>query len=331
MKSSADKTMQAYLVHKPGGPERLEPTELPIPSCAPGTVLIRIRAFGLNRSEWFTRRGDSPGVRFPRVLGIECVGEIADPGDTDFRAGQTVAAMMGGMGRDFDGSYAEFTVVPRNSVFALDTDLPWHHLGALPEMLQTTHGSLYTALEIERSTNLLVRGGTSSIGFAAIAIGRAAGLTVSATTRSAAKKDALIAGGAEHVLIDNGSIVEQAQRLYPAGFDRVLELIGTTTLRDSLRATRRGGIVCMTGILGGEWVLPEFHPMGDIPTAVALTSYSGNASDITESQLQRYVELVENGDLALQAGPVFSFDKLRDAHDLMDRNAANGKIVVVMD
>ena len=197
--------MQAYLIHKPGGPEQLELTRLSIPKCSPGTVLIRIRAFGLNRSEWFTRRGDSPGVRFPRVLGIECVGEIADPGDTDLRSGQTVAAMMGGMGRDFDGSYAEFTVVPRGNVFALDTRLPWHQLGALPEMLQTTHGSLHTALEIERANNLLVRGGgTSSIGFAAIAIGRAAGLSVSATTRAAAKKDALLAAGAEHVLIDEG-------------------------------------------------------------------------------------------------------------------------------
>ena len=323
--------MQAYLIHQSGGPEQLELTEIPMPSCSPGNVLIRVRAFGLNRSEWFTRRGDSPGVRFPRVLGIECVGEIADLGDTDLRSGQTVAAMMGGMGRDFDGSYAKFTVVPRNNVFALETDLPSHRLGALPEMLQTTHGLPHTALEIERANNLLVRGGTSSIGFAAIAIGRAAGLTVSATTRSAAKKDALIAAGAEHVLLDEGTIVEQAHRLYPSGFDRVLELIGTTTLRDSLQATRRGGIVCMTGILGGEWVLPEFRPMGDIPTAVGLTSYSGDASDITQSQLQGYVELVESGDLALQAGPVFSFDKLRDAHALMDSNTANGKIVVMMD
>lgn len=323
--------MQAWIINTPGGPDQLERIELPIPTLSSGWVLIRVRAIGLNRSEWFTRRGDSPGVRFPRVLGIECVGEIADPGDTDLKLGQTVAAMMGGMGREFDGSYAEFTAVPLSNVFALDTDLPWNLLGALPEMLQTTHGSLHTALEIERADNLLVRGGTSSIGFAAIAFGRAAGLAVSATTRSATKKDALIAAGAEHVLIDDGTIIDQAHRLYPDGFDRVLELIGTTTLLDSLRATRRGGIVCMTGILGGEWVLPNFHPMGDIPTAVALTSYSGNASDISQSELQGYVRLVESGDLVLQTGPVFSFDKLRDAHVLMDKNTANGKIVVVVD
>ena len=265
------------------------------------------------------------------MLGIECVGEVADPCDTDLQVGQTVAAMMGGMGRDFDGSYAEFTVVPRANVFDLDTNLPWAVLGALPEMLQTTHGSLHSALDINRATNLLVRGGTSSIGFAAIALARAAGLSVCATTRSAAKQDQLRSAGAEHVLIDDGAIAEQAHQLYPSGFDRVLELIGTTTLLDSLRATRPGGIVCMTGILGGEWVLPDFHPMGDIPTAVALTAYSGGASDISQSQLQQYVSLVESGDLTLQTGPVFSFDKLTDAHALMDDNTANGKIVVVVD
>ncbi len=323
--------MQAYLIHKAGGPDELVRTEIPVPNCASSSVLIRVRAFGLNRSEWFTRRGDSPRVRFPRVLGIECVGEVADPCDTDLQVGQTVAAMMGGMGRDFDGSYAEFTVVPRANVFDLDTNLPWAVLGALPEMLQTTHGSLHSALDINRATNLLVRGGTSSIGFAAIALARAAGLSVCATTRSAAKQDQLRSAGAEHVLIDDGAIAEQAHQLYPSGFDRVLELIGTTTLLDSLRATRPGGIVCMPGILGGEWVLPDFHPMGDIPTAVALTAYSGGASDISQSQLQQYVSLVESGDLTLQTGPVFSFDKLTDAHALMDDNTANGKIVVVVD
>jgi len=324
-------TMHAYLIHQPGGPEQLVRTEIPIPNCSPGGVVIRIRAFGLNRSEWFTRRGDSPGVSFPRVLGIECVGEIANPGDTDLTRGQTVAAMMGGMGREFDGSYAEYTAVPRSNVFPISTQLPWHMLGALPEMMQTTHGSLYSALDIERADNILVRGGTSSIGFAAIALSRAAGLTVTATTRTAAKQDELIAAGATHVLIDEGSVVEEAHRLYPAGFDRVLELIGTTTLRDSLRATRRGGMVCMTGILGGEWMLPDFYPMGDIPTAVGLTSYSGNASDISQSELQRYVALVEAGDLTLKAGPVFSFEKLCEAHALMDKNTANGKIVVTVD
>ena len=321
-------TMRAYVIEAPGGPQQLELREVPRPSLRDAWVLIRIRAFGLNRSEWFTRRGESPSVRFPRVLGIECMGEVVAAPGCNLAVGQRVAAMMGGMGRQFDGSYAEYVLVPQKNVFPLQTQLAWKLLGALPEMLQTVHGSLYTGLEVERAKNLLVRGATSSIGFAAISMARAAGLEVTATTRSAAKVEELKAGGATHVIVDDGAIARGARAIYPDGFDRVLELIGTTTLLDSLQVARRGGIVCMTGILGGQWSLPAFHPMGDVPTGVKLTSYSGEASDISRAQLQRYVSLVESGELALKLGPSFGFEMLRDAHIMMDENRANGKIVV---
>lgn len=320
--------MRAYVIEEPGGAEQFQLRELPTPTARPGWVVIRIRAFGLNRSEWFTRRGDSPSVKFPRVLGIECVGEVADPSDSDLAQGQTVAAIMGGLGRDFDGSYAEYTVVPREIVFPLDTKLPWTNLAALPEMLQTVHGSLHVGLEVERAKNLLVRGATSSIGFATMAMARRSGLEVTATTRSAGKEQALKDAGATHVLVDDGRICDAARQLKPEGFDRVLELIGATTLKDSLKAARTGGIVCMTGILGGAWVLPEFEPMGDIPTGVKLTSYAGGALDITREQLQQYVSWVEAGELEIRRGPVMPFELLVEAHQLMDANRASGKIVI---
>ena len=320
--------MRAYVISEPGGPDRLELTSVSDPEPRQGWVLIRNRAFGLNRSEWFTRRGDSPSVAFPRVLGIECVGEVVEAPGGDLNPGQKVAAMMGGMGRQFDGSYAEFVLVPRENVFPLQTELSWPLLAALPEMLQTVHGSLYTGLEIDRAQSLLVRGATSSIGFATMALAKSAGLEITATSRSEAKFDELLGAGATHVVVDNGSISEAIRTIYPEGIDRALELIGTTTLLDSLKATRRGGIVCMTGILGGQWVLSEFEPMGDVPTGVKLTSYSGEASDISAEQLQRYVSLVESGELSLKTGPTFGFDQLQEAHALMDSNRANGKIVI---
>lgn len=320
--------MRAYVISEPGGPERLELKVVETPTARSGCVLIRNRAFGLNRSEWFTRRGDSPSVSFPRILGIECVGEVIDAPDDELEPGQIVAAMMGGMGRQFDGSYAEFVLVPRANVFPLETELDWGVLGALPEMLQTVHGSLYTGLEIDRAHTLLVRGATSSIGFATIALAKSAGLEIAATTRNPKKSDELVAAGATHVVVDNGSISESIREIYPDGIDRVLELVGTKTLLDSLRATRRCGIVCMTGILGGKWTLSDFHPMGDVPTGVKLTSYSGEASDISAEELQHYVSLVESGGLILKTGPRFKFDQLRDAHELMDSNLANGKIVI---
>jgi len=252
-----------------------------------------------------------------------------DPGGLAAKPGSTVAAIMGGMGRQFDGSYAEYTLVPHECVFSLQTKLPWEKLAALPEMLQTTHGSLYTALEIDRAKSLLIRGGTSSIGMAALALAKKAGLRVGTTTRDPKKVAKLKAAGADEVWIDEGVLAEQITTSTVRSYDRVLELVGTTTLLDSLRCVGRGGIVCMTGMLGGAWVLDRFHPMGDVPTAVKLTSYSGEAADMTPAQLQNYVDLVETEKLAVKTGPIFKFEELIQAHTLMDENRAGGKIVIL--
>lgn len=321
--------MRAYVIEEPGGAENFLLREVPIPDAVEGSVLIRIRAFGLNRSEWFTRRGDSPSVKFPRVLGIECVGEVVDAPGSELEKGQRVAAMMGGMGREYDGSYAEYTLVPREHVFPLNTTLDWPTLGALPEMLQTTDGSLYVGLEIDRAKTLLIRGGTSSVGLTALAMAKRAGLEVATTTRSAKKEATLREAGADHVIVDAGSIAGPTREIFEGGVDRVLELIGTTSLLDSMQCVRPGGVVCMTGILGGEWELAAFRPMEHIPTGVKLTSYSGGSGDITLERLQDYVSLVEKGALKLKLGPTFAFDDLVEAHRAMDANRANGKMVVV--
>jgi NADPH2:quinone reductase len=320
--------MKAWIIREPGGPEQFALEEIDTPKARSGWTLIRIRAFGLNRSEWFTRNGDSPNVRFPRVLGIECVGEVVDSGGLNLEPGTTVAAIMGGMGREFDGSYAEYTLVPHSCVFPIDTRLPWERLAALPEMLQTTHGSLYVGLEINRAESILIRGGTSSIGMAALALAKNAGLRVGTTTRNKSKVNELKEAGADEVLIDNGEIHKQIEENTFGLYDRVLELIGTTTLLDSLRCVGRGGIVCMTGILGGKWTLDDFHPMGDIPTAVKLTSYSGEATDLSNDQFQEYLRLIEVGKLVVETGPIYEFEELIQAHELMDANQAGGKIVV---
>lgn len=324
-------TMQAYVVEEAGGPEALVLKQLPVPKPRSGWVLIRTRAFGLNRAEHFTRRGLSPTVQFPRVLGIECVGEVVAAPGSDLKEGQRVAAMMGGMGRAYDGSYAEYTSVPRAQVFALDTQLGWAALGALPEMLQTVHGSLHTGLDIAHANNLLIRGGTSSVGLAALAVARTLGVAVTVTSRSRSREAMLKAAGAAHVLVDEGTLQERVRQVEPDGFDRVLELVGATTLADSLQCARPGGVVCMTGILGGSWTLEGFRPMEQIPNGVRLTAYSGNATDITPEQLQNYVSMVEQGTLSIHTGAVFRFDQLQEAHRVMDSGSAGGKLVVVVD
>jgi NADPH:quinone reductase-like Zn-dependent oxidoreductase len=176
--------MKAIRVHRPGPPEVLEIEERPVPTARPGWVRIRVRAFGLNRSELFTRQGHSPGVVFPRVLGIECAGTVDEAGGTDLQPGQTVAALMGEMGRAYDGGYAEYTLVPRERVLPLRTSLAWEVLAALPETWLTAWGSVVEAMAMASGQTLLVRGGTSSVGMAAASLATQRGVGGGAPPRA---------------------------------------------------------------------------------------------------------------------------------------------------
>jgi NADPH:quinone reductase-like Zn-dependent oxidoreductase len=325
-------TMRAAVCVRAGGPETLESRELPVPAVRDGWSLVQVQGAGLNRSELRTRQGHSPSVTFPRVLGIECVGIVAASTDPLLPEGTAVAAVMGEMGRAFDGGYAEYALLPNELLIPVTTTLPWDVLAALPETYLTARGAL-DALGVGPGGRgrLLIRGGTSSVGMAAASIASGYGIETAATTRRLARTGALTAAGADHAFVDDGgSLAASVRSVWPEGPDYVLDLVGASTAVDSLGLVRRGGTVCVAGSLSG-WVIPDFEPVAMIASGTKLTAFHSN--DIRgaagRAVLQGVIGEVEAGVYRPNVDRVFGLDEIVDAHRYMENNQATGKVVVL--
>jgi NADPH2:quinone reductase len=329
MSTALPDTMRAVVLRGPGGVDALEVQRVPVPVPTKGWVLIRVRAAGLNRSELHTRLGLAQGVTFPRVPGIEATGEVVACPGREFSIGQQVMTMMGGMGRTFDGGYAEFTCVPAGQLIAFRSELSWELLGAVPEMLQTAYGSLTTGLDAQPGQTLVVRGGTSSVGMAAAVLAKRMGLVVVSTTRSPAKVARLREIGVDHIILDDGEVAPQLRRILPAGADVALELVGAPTLRDTLGTLKVHGVACFTGMLSNSWVVEDFYPIDYLPQGVRLTAYTGNSADLPPQVLDEYLAAAALDPGLIPLDRVFPLDQIGAAHDYMEQNLATGKIVVV--
>jgi NADPH:quinone reductase-like Zn-dependent oxidoreductase len=325
-------TMRAAVCVRAGGPETLEIRELPVPAVRDGWSLVQVQGAGLNRSELRTRQGHSPSVTFPRVLGIECVGIVAASTDPLLPEGTAVAAVMGEMGRAFDGGYAEYTLLPNALLIPVTTTLPWDVLAALPETYLTARGAL-DALGVGPGAagRLLIRGGTSSVGMAAASIASGYGIETAATTRRRSRTGALTAAGADYALVDDGGPLGASVRsVWPEGPDYVLDLVGATTAADSLRLVRRGGTVCVAGSLSG-WVIPDFEPVAMIASGTKLTAFHSNdiRGGAGRAVLQGVISEVEAGVYRPNVDRVFGLDDIVAAHTYMENNQATGKVVVL--
>jgi NADPH:quinone reductase-like Zn-dependent oxidoreductase len=240
---------------------------------------------------------------------------------------------MGGLGRTRNGSYAEYVAAPATNVVAIDTALSWTDLATIPESYATAWSTLNGNLELQTDQTLVVRGATSALGQAAVNVASDLGATVIATTRRQDRAELLRSLGAKDVVVDNGEVAGAVRQLVPGGVDRVLDLVGNSVLRDSLRAVHPAGRVCQAGFLGGLAPLAQFLPIVDMPSGVQFSFFGSfelgtDAFPLSAIPLQHIVSKVERGDYAARPSRVFSFNEISEAHRVMERGEALGKLVV---
>ena len=308
--------------------EELKISEIPVPKVQPGWVLVKIHAAGLNHSEALLRMFEIENdyIRKPIVPGIECAGEIADSSDSFFSKGDKVIALMGGMGRSFNGSYAEYALLPIQNVFKIESYLDWVSLAAIPETYFTAYGSLTECLLLDANDTLLVRGATSTVGQAAIQLAKAMGAKVIAAPRKEKDFERLKAIGADECCVDDGNLAESMpSEMRP---NKVLELVGPATLQDSLRCVRRPGYVCNTGILGNVFTVEHFDPIKYIPNGVFLTGFFSNFP--TQEIISSMFELISEKHIKPLYAKVFGLDEIAEAHTLLEKGGAGGKIILKM-
>lgn len=323
--------MKAVVLEKVCLPEEMNIKEVQIPKIKNDHVLIKIFAFGLNHSELILRSSeiDNEYIKKPIIPGIECVGEVIDKSNSNFEIGDKVIALMGGLGRSFDGSYAEFVLVPIKNVFKIKTNLSWNELASIPETYFTAYGSLFDCLQLNKNDSLLIRGGTSALGIAAIKLAKAIGTKVIATSTKQENYDLLKSLGADIVILDNENIKSEMDKHCPDGVTKILELVGPKTLSESLTYLKYHGILCDTGVLGGVYNLNNFDPIKEIPNGVYLTSFYSNYP--TQEKIDEMFELLNKYNVKPYIFRTFKFDEIRQAHRMMENHETTGKLVVVVD
>ncbi len=321
--------MRAIVLDHFGGLDSLVIKEMPEPEPMPGHVVIQIKAFGINHAEMHMRRGEWAEAAL--VSGIECVGIVKSCPSGEFAVGSQVAALMGGLGRTINGSYAEYTRATVGGVAQIESDLPWEELAALPESYATAWTCLFRNLELVKGQTLLIRGATSSFGLAALNMAVDVGAKVIATTRSRDRFKKLGDLGAHRVELegpDLSSRIAEAKQI-----DSILDLVGNSVILDSLRILRRGGRACLAGWLGGLAPISDFNPLLQMASGVYLTFFGSfvfgtPGFPLSDVPLQEIANKVEQGRFNAKPSRVFRFEDIREAHRVMEANEAHGKIVV---
>ena len=315
--------MKAIVIYEPGGPDKLIYQDVPTPQVKEGWSLVKVKGFGINHSEIFTREGKSSSVQFPRILGIECVGEVAESSTPALQAGQKVASIMGEMGRAFDGSYAEYVLLPNAQIYPIESDCDWATLAAIPETYYTAFGSLQQ-LRIAPHDRVLVRAAASGVGvaFALLLKARLPHITLHGACRKLEKAEHLRAVGFDAVIADSNGVLQTDER-----YDKILELVDPATLRDSLAHINEGGIVCQTGQLGNQWYLNDFDPIVELKHNSYLTTF--HSALVSGERMAALFRDIDAHNVPVPIERRYTLEQVPDAHRFLQSAGSFGKVVVV--
>jgi len=242
--------VRAIIAAKPGDAEVLELGEAPAPPLVPGSLRIRVAATAVNRADLLQRRGlypPPPGAS--AILGLECSGEVIEvaPDVKDWRVGERAMALLAG------GGYAEEVVVDAGSALRVPAKLSLEEAAALPEVFLTVFSNVFQIGGLAPGGSVLVHGGGSGIGTAAIRLVKTAGARILVTAGSDEKCERCLALGADvAVNYRTGDFVAEARRATgDQGVDVVLDSIGAAYFEKNLAALRTGGRLVLIGLMGG--------------------------------------------------------------------------------
>ncbi len=340
--------MKAIQIIEHGSPGRLELREVPEPAAGAGEVVVRIRACGLNRLDLWHEAGDLPiPLPTPRTPGCEAAGEVASVGPdvTGWRTGDRVAIQSNLfcgrcefcqqgeesicvtgriLGVQVDGGFAEKVLVPANALVRLPDTLDYATSAALTLAGSTAMHMLTSRATVKAGDWVLVMGGNSGVGSAAIQIAKGLGARVISTGSNEAKRRLALELGADHV-VDHSVATwpkEVRQITGRRGVDLVIEHVGGDVLLQVLQCLARNGSIVTCGATAGSQVTLDLWPLF-VKQQRIIGSYGRNRED-----MKRTLDWAATGRLKAVIDRTVPLEKTREAFDLLRARQVSGKVVI---
>jgi NADPH:quinone reductase len=321
--------MKAVVFENLGGPEVLKIAEVPKPEVKPGTVLIRVRAAGINFADTLFRQGQYlMQPQLPDAPGLEAAGEIeaVGAGVTNFKPGQRVAGLGSKM-------YAEYAIAPAAQVIPIPDSISFEHAAAFPVQVLTAWHMLHTSHRTGLGQTVLVHSAAGGVGIVAVQIAKAAGARVIGTVSSAAKAAVAKEYGADEVInYATQDFAAEANRITRGrGVDLILDAVGATTMEKGLACLAPFGHLIVYGRAGG---VPE--PLNVLRLFEKSTKVSGFVlytvaalPEVMRRGIEESFKLIAERKLKLLVGKSFPLAQAAEAHRFMESRQSTGKLVLI--